>query len=188
MKSFLKVLAVLLLVFSCNENKKETENFDPIIEKESTSKKKDKAKKPEKMLSEAEFNSFFPKEIESYNLIGVSVSERDGIGTGTYIKGKDYGNIMHYYVTDGYRKGSAAIRNFEDGYQSDQKTWSDGSERISKERDGYKTVALLREKYNTYKISTLYNSRFELTVEGHEKPDDLWTYLKQADLQILDSY
>lgn len=186
MKSYLKILAVLVLLSSCQENKKEAENLEPILKKENTSKKKNEDQKPEKMLTEAEFESFFPKVIDDYNLINVSTSVKSGIGTGSYIKGKDYGNIMHYYVTDGYRKGSAAIRNFEDAYQSEQKTWPDGSERIIEDRDGYKTVALLREKYKTYKISTLYKNRFELTVEGHEKTDELWNYLKQADLKILD--
>ncbi len=186
MKAFLKIVVVLILVTSCKEDKKDEQKLEPIIEKESTSKKKDKRQNPEKVLTKADFESFFPKEIGDFNLINIAESQSQGIGTATYIKGKDYGNIMHYYVTDGRRKGSAAIRNFEDAYQSDQKTWSDGSERISKERDGHKTVALLREKYNTYKISTLYNDRFELTVEGHEKPDELWTYLKQADLKVLD--
>lgn len=191
MKAYLKILVVLIIVSSCKEDKKAGENLDPIIKKENTSKKRNKdapkPQNPEKMLTKADFESFFPKVIGVYNLINVGVEEKQGYGTGTYIKGKDYGNIMHYSVNDGHAKGAAAIRNFEDGYQSNHK-WSDGSERISKERDGFKTVALLREKYNTYKISTLYNNRFVLTVEGHEKPDEIWTYLKQADLKMLDSY
>ena len=186
MKAYLKIVMVLLLVTSCQEEKKDENKSEPIIEKENKSKKKDKRQTPEKILTKADFDNFFPKELGPYNLIQVSESESQGIGTATYIKGKDYGNIIHYYVSDGYRKGSAAIRNFEEAYQLGQKTWSDGSERISEERDGFKTVALLREKYNNYKISTLYNSRFELTVEGHEKPDELWTYLKKADLKVLD--
>lgn len=191
MKTYLKVLAILIMVSSCQENKKELGDSEIVIENKKTSKKKDldasKDLRPTKIPTETEFEGFFPKEVGAYNLNNIGLSETLGVGTGFYIKGKDYGNFMHYYVNDGYTKGSAAIRNFEESYQSNHK-WSDGSERISKERDGFKTVALLREKYNTYKISMLYNNRFVLTVEGHEKPDELWSYLKQANLKILDSY
>ena len=189
MKAYLSLLAILIMASSCQENKKENGDLDAIVIKEKTTQEKKVPKdvKSAEFPTEEQFEAFFPKTIGPYNRITVGVSKSAGIGSGTYIKGKDYGNLMTYYVTDGYRKGSSAIKNFEDAYQSNHK-WPDGSERISKEQDGYKTVALLREKYNTYKISMLYNNRFELTVEGHEKPDELWSYLKQADLKILDSY
>ena len=136
--------------------------------------------------SELKFEAFFPKKIGPYNRINVGVSETIGVGSATYIKGEDYGNSMTYVVTDGYRKGSAAIRNFKGSYQSKQ-DWPEGTEFISQERDGFKTVALLRHNYNNYKVSTLYDNRFVITVEGHEKPDELWDYLKQADMKMLDS-
>ncbi len=188
MKTYLRILVILILVSSCQENKKEDGHLDTTIRKEKTSQKKDIPKdvKSAEFPVEAQFEAFFPKTLGPYNRINIGVSEVLGSASGAYIKGKDYGNLMTYYVTDGYRKGSAAIRNFEDAYQSNHK-WSDGSERISIERDGFKTVALLREKYNTYKISMLYNNRFELTVEGHEKADELWGYLKQADMKMLDA-
>ena len=88
-------------------------------------------------------------------------------------------------MTDGHRKGSAALRNFKSSYESNTKA-PEGREYIRKERDGFKTFALLEHKFNSYKISTIYNNRFQLTVQGREKPDELWEYLKQADLQILD--
>ena len=188
MKTYLGILVILIMMTSCQENEKQVVDINTITINDKTPQKKNVSKdvKSAKLPTEAQFEAFFPTTIGPYNRINVALSETLGDGTGTYIKGKDYGNMMTYYVTDGYRKGSAAIKNFEDAYQSNHK-WSDGSERISKERDGIKTVALLREKYNTYKISMVYNSRFELTVEGHEKVDELWGYLKQADLKSLDS-
>ena len=191
MKTNLKLLLMFLLLVSCQNDNKKDNSVKSEVKKEKTSKDKNKDAskelKPEKMLTKAQFEEFFPKKIDAYNLINVSVTEKQGIGTASYIKGKDYGNGMTYYVTDGRVKGSAAIRNFEKSYQSNQ-DWPEGTEFISKERDGFKTVALLRHNYNNYKVSVLYNNRFVLTVEGHEKPDELWTYLKQADLQMLDSY
>lgn len=84
-------------------------------------------------------------------------------------------------------KGSAALRNFENSYQSTAKA-PEGREFVRKERDGFKTVALLQPKFNTYNVAVIYKNRFQLTVEGHEKPDELWDYLKQADLEVLDLF
>lgn len=188
-KTYVKIVLVLMLITSCQDQKKETTGLRSTLELEEVSAKKkaviSKNSKPIKTLTKAEFERFFPKQIGDYNLIKVGEDKTTGNGSGTYIKGKDYGNMMTYYVTDGYTKGAAAIRNFENSYESNH-TWSDGTERISKERDGYRTFALLQHRFNTYKVSMLYNNRFVLTVESHEKPDELWEYLKQADLQILD--
>lgn len=191
MKRYIRIFVILIMVSSCQENKKERADLNAITKKDKTAQKKVmkaiKDQKPKKILTKAQYDEFFPNQLDVYNLINIAESEFMGSGTASYIKGKDYGIGLTYYVTDGYTKGAAAIRNFEDSYQSNHQ-WSDGSERISKERDGFKTVALLREKYNSYKISMLYNKRFVLTVEGHEKPDELWEFSKKADLQILDSY
>ena len=181
-------MLISFFLFSCSESKKEN-SFKSEVEKAKTSNKKDKEVSKDlkltKELTTADLELFFPEKIGPYNRI--AFGESLGNGSATYIKGKDSGNIMHYYVTDGDRKGSSAIRLFEDSYQSNKK-WPEGTELISTERDGFKTVALLRHNYNNFKISMIYNNRFKLTVEGHEKPDLLWSYLKQANLKILDTY
>ncbi len=191
MKVYLSILAILIMVSSCQENNKEGAHLNNKILKEKTAKKKEeeaiKDQKSRKLLTKAHYEAFFPKQLDAYDLINIAESEIMGIGTAAYIKGKNYGISLTYYVTDGYAKGSAAIRNFDYSYQSNHK-WPEGTEFISKERDGFKTVALLRHKYNNYKVSILYNKRFVLTVEGQEKPDELWEYLKQADLKLLDFY
>lgn len=189
MKTYLKIIILFLVLVSCqNDNKKEN-SFKSELEKAKTSNKKDKDVskdlKPTKILTNEVLNKFFPEKIGSYNRI--VFGESLGNGSATYINGTDYGDTMLYYITDGHKKGSAVIRNFEGSYQSN-KEWPEGTELISMERDGFKTVALLRHNYNNYKISTIYNNRFALAVEGHEKPDALWSYLKQANLKILDSY
>ena len=83
MKAFLKIVVVLILVTSCKEDKKDEQKLEPIIEKESTSKKKDKRQNPEKVLTKADFESFFPKEIGDFNLINIAESQSQGIGTAT---------------------------------------------------------------------------------------------------------
>lgn len=55
-----------------------------------------------KTLTKADFERFFPKQIGDYNLIIVTEDKTQGIGSGTYMKGKDYGNIMSYVVRDGH--------------------------------------------------------------------------------------
>ena len=189
MKTCIRVIIILILVFSCQENKKKETELNAQFKKGKTVEKKKASKNQNsgEMPTEAQFEAFFPKQLDIYNLINVSVSRTLGVGSGTYIRGKDYGNIMTYIVTDGYSKGSAAIRNFEDSFQSIRE-WPEGTELIAKERDGFKTVALLRHPQNNYKISALYKDRFVLTVEGHEMPDALWTYLKKADLELLNPH
>ncbi|WP_417370693.1 hypothetical protein [Gelidibacter japonicus] len=188
-KTYLKIVMVFVLMTSCQDQEKEVSSLKSKLEKEQTSKKKkadvSENSKPLKTLTKADFERFFPKQIGDYNLIQVGEDKINGTGSGTYIKGKDYGDLITYYVTDGHRKGSAALRNFKSSYESNTKA-PEGREYIRKERDGFKTFALLEHKFNSYKISTIYNNRFQLTVQGREKPDELWEYLKQADLQILD--
>ena|SRR5690554_1233753 len=191
-KTYLKIIMVFALIASCQDQKKETTSLKSKLEMEKSSSQKKEATVSKnlesvKMLTKADFESFFPKQLGDYNLIQVGEDKVQGIGSGTYIKGKDYGNTMTYVVRDGHRKGSAALRNFENSYQSTIKA-PEGREYIRKERDGFKTVALLQHKFNTYNVAVIYNNRFQLTVEGHEKPDELWTYLKQANLQILDVF
>ncbi|MDD3720989.1 MAG: hypothetical protein PHW92_00680 [Lutibacter sp.] len=191
MKTYLKIVMVFVLITSCQDQKKEVDSLKSVLEKAKQSEKKEKdvskAEKPLKMVTKAQFESFFPKTIGDYNLINVAVDEKRGIGTGSYIKGKDYANGMTYFVTDGKVKGAAALRNFEYSYQSNDIA-PEGREFVRMERDGFKTFAMLEHKYNTYDISTIYNNRFQLKVQTHEKPDVLWTYLKQANLQILDPF
>lgn len=184
------MLSIFIVLMSCQEHKSDKGKIDfkTTLEKKSKEKSHEVSKKaePKKVLTLAALESFFPEKIGAYNRIGVGETNA-GSGTATYIYEKDYGSVMYYFLNDGELKSSSRRRLFEEDYQSNHK-WADGSERIRKERDGFRTVALLREQYNNYKISTLYNGRFILTVEGKEKPDVLWSYLKQADLKILDSY
>ena len=186
MKTFLKIAIVCVLIIACKDQKNEPESLKSVIEKEKPTQKNEKIdSKAVVLLTKEQYELFFPKQLGDYNLIQVGEDKVQGIGTGTYIKGKDYGNVMHYFVTDGHRKGSSALRNFKKSYESDEKA-PEGREYVRKERDGYKTFALLEHKYNMYDVSAIYNNRFQLTVKGHEKPDELWTYLKQANLEILD--
>ena len=140
------------------------------------------------MLTKEQANDFFPKQIGDYKLINVydKLLKTNGIASGTYIKGNDYNSSLTYTLEDGNRKGSAILKNFEDGYKSTAKG-PKGTEYIRKERDGYKTIAFLQNNINRYSLSFIYNQRFKLSLEGVEKPDELWTYFKKEDVQKLNT-
>ncbi|MBA6153165.1 hypothetical protein [Gelidibacter maritimus] len=151
MEAYLKIVMVFALLTSCQNSAKEVSGLSSELEKEKTPQKKEvvvsENSKPVKTLTKADFERFVPKQISVYNLIQVGEDKTTGAASGTYIKGKDYGNSMTYIVTDGRRKGSAALRSFKSIYESKTKA-PEGREFVRKERDGFKTFALLKHKFN----------------------------------------
>lgn len=166
MKIYLKILAVFMLIVSCQ---------DKSISEDS---------EPKTLLTEGQFNDFFPKEIGDYKLTNVSVLMSSAIASALYVEGNDYDHTMTYSLEDGYRKGSAIIRNFEDSYNLKLQGPA-GTEYIYKERDGYKTIAFLQPNINRNDIRFIYNNRFRLTLDGIEDVSTLWSYFKKEDLQKL---
>ena len=63
MKTYLRILVILILVSSCQENKKEGSNLNTKIIKEKTSNKKEaiKNQNPKKILTKAQYEEFFQK-------------------------------------------------------------------------------------------------------------------------------
>ena len=68
MKTYLRILVILIMVSSCQENKKKEGDLNAIIKKEKISQKKNKdaskVLKSKKMPTKAQFEAFFPKEKE----------------------------------------------------------------------------------------------------------------------------
>ena len=184
-------LCFALMVTSCkNETQKENNSLNQSPSSElSKQKTKDTKTGNQKgiTLTEAQFNSFFPKEIGAYKLINVSVLMSSAVASAMYIKDNDYDHSMTYSLEDCNRKGAANIKNFEDSYKLKPQGPA-GTEYRYTERDSYKTIAFLQPKIKRNDIRFIYNNRFRITLEGTADVDILWTYFKKEDLQKLDNY
>ncbi|MDW5290226.1 hypothetical protein [Formosa sp. PL04] len=184
MKTVYRILAFSLLMMSCQSNKEGTDNLNAIVEKQS----KEATTKPQSntILTEAQFNNFFPKEIGDYKLVNVSVLMSSAVASAMYIKDNDYKHSMTYSLEDCNRKGSANIRNFEDSYKL-KPQGPLGTEYVYKERDGYKTIAFLQPNIKRNNIGFIYNNRFRIVLNGTADVDVLWTYFKKEDLKKLNN-
>lgn len=192
-KNYLKTLAVLVLMVSCQSNKKEAVSSNSTIEKENTSQEKDmvssKDLQSKTIISDHQFGDFFPKEIGAYKLIEVTESTvlSSTITSAFYVKGDNMKNNMEYSVEDGQKKGSSVLKDFDISYTYQNKGEGE-TEYIYKERDGYKTIAFLQPEENRNEIRFIYNQRFSIVLNGTDDADTLWTYIKEEDLKKLDTY
>lgn len=192
-KNYLKILTVLVLMASCQSNKKEADSSISAIEKENTSQKKDMVSSENSQskttASDKQFGDFFPKEIGAYKLIEVTQSTilSRTITSAFYLKGDNMKNNMEYSVEDGHKKGSSVIKDFEISYKYQNKGEGE-TEYIYKERDGYKTIAFLQPEENRNEIRFIYNQRFSIVLNGADDTDTLWAYIKDEDLKKLDRY
>lgn len=191
MKLYLKILLVFMSLMSCQANKKEDNSLGSVSKKEESFQKKSPEAasdvQAKTILTKAQFNDFFPKEIGAYKLINVSVLMSSALASGSYIKNNDYNTSMTYSLEDGHRKGSAVLRNFEDAYNI-KNQGPQGTKYLYIERDGYKTIAFLQPIIIRNDVGFVYNNRFRITMEGIEDVDVLWSYIKKEDLQKLDNY
>lgn len=183
--SVITLIFTVFVFFSCNNEAQINSGQGEMVSIQKTSESVS-AEAP--ALTKNEVENFFPKQMGDYKLFNVDVSllKSKGTASGTYIKGNDYDHNLTYTLEDGNRKGSAILKNFEDGYKSTAKGPA-GTEYLRKERNGYKTIAFLQHNIHRYSISFIYNQRFRLSLEGVEKPDVLWTYFKKEDLQKLNA-
>ncbi|MGJ8591034.1 MAG: hypothetical protein ACSHXF_00710 [Aquaticitalea sp.] len=189
MKAYYIIVVFALVLMTCQSDKKEDISLKAVVEKETTTQEKRNATpndlKSQTTLTKEQFNDFFPKEIDGYELVNVSVLTSSGIASAMYVKGKNYNHTMTYSLEDGNRKGSAIIRNFENSYNLKPQGPA-GAEYLYKERDGYKTIAFLQPQIKRNDIRFIYNNRFRLTLEGTADVETLWSYFKDEDLQKLD--
>lgn len=190
MKTFYKIVVFALLLMSCQSNKKEDSSKKVAVEKETTTQEKSNTTsndlKSKTILTKEQFNDFFPKEIDGYKLLNVSVLMSSAIASAMYVKDNDYEHSMTYSLEDCNRKGSANIRNFGDSFNL-RPQGPAGTEYVYKERDGYKTIAFLQPQIKRNDIRFIYNNRFRLTLEGTAYVETLWSYFKKEDLQKLDN-
>lgn len=190
MKIYLKIL-VFVFVVSCQQDKKEGISLGDAIAEKNASQYRDsdsyKGLQLKTTLTEAEFNDFFPKQIDGYDLINVSVSKPNALGSALYVKNNDYAHSMTYSLEDGNKKNSAVLRNFEDAFAMEGKG-PVGTEYIYKVREGYKTIAFLQPNIKRNDIRFVYDNRFRISLEGTADVQRLWSYIQKEDLQKLDNY
>ncbi|MEE1963603.1 hypothetical protein V1387_12985 [Allomuricauda taeanensis] len=174
-------LVFLTLLSGCKEDAKNQTSTTDVL---SNAQKSD-SKTTNDVLDKQQFQAFFPQQLGGYELKDVSVLASNAIATGTYIKGNDYNHSLVLTLQDGNRKGSGIIKNFEMSYEQDLKP-APGSEYIKKERDGYKTIALVQPQVGRNLIELTYKNRFRISLEGVEDVDTLWRYLDKENFAILD--
>ncbi|MFD2916595.1 hypothetical protein [Psychroserpens luteus] len=191
MKIYLKMLIVLVVLMSCQDTKKEGNGLISKVEKEEISQKRkmdaSKDKQNKQILTKAQFEDFFPKDIVAYKLFNVSVLMSSAFASAMYVKGNDYDHTLTYSLEDCNRKGAANVKNFEASYKI-KGQGAPGTEYIYKERDGHKTIAFLQPKINRNDLRFVYNNRFRIVIKGAETIETLWSYIKKEDLQKLDTY
>lgn len=174
-------LIFLTLLSGCKEDAKNQTSSTNV---QSDTPKSD-SKTTNEVLNKRQFQAFFPQQLGGYELKDVSVLASNAIATGTYIKGNDYNHSLVLTLQDGNRKGSGIIKNFDMSYGQDLKP-APGSEYIKKERDGYRTIALVQPQIGRNLIEFTYTNRFRISLEGVEDVDTLWSYLDKENLAILD--
>ena len=187
MKHLVTILIFTVFAFfSCN-NKAQTQSgkggMAPIQKTSGT------VSKETPVLTKAEVENFFPKQLGDYKLFNVDVVllKSKGTAAGTYFKNNDFNHSLVYTLEDGQRKGSAILKNFETSYASEL-NGPEGTKYVKKERDGYKTIAFLQPGINRNSIGFIYKNRFKLSLEGVVAPDVLWAYFRKEDLVKLDKY
>ncbi len=180
------LISTVFVFFSCN-NKAQTNSGKG--ETASIQKTSESVSKEAPALTKAEVENFFPKQLGDYKLFNVDVVllKSNGTAGGTYIKNNDFNHSLVYTLEDGYRKGSAILKNFETSYASELKE-PEGTKYIKKERDGYQTIAFLQPEIERNSIGFIYKNRFKLSMGGIEAPNVLWTYFHKEDLVKLDKY
>ncbi|MFV0593272.1 MAG: hypothetical protein ACK5M7_18000 [Draconibacterium sp.] len=189
---FLTLLSWLVLI-GCNSNSQSERVKNRVEQAQKTTTAKapetDKGKSNYTPLTKQQATDFFPKQLGDYKLFHIEVNllKTNGMAAGTYVKGTDYDHTLTYSLQDGKMKGSAILRNFGSSYSSDLKG-PQGTSYEKQERDGYKTIAFLQPAINQYEITFVYKNRFQLALLGAERPDALWKYVNENDLQKLDSY
>ncbi|MEZ4842331.1 MAG: hypothetical protein R2821_12675 [Flavobacteriaceae bacterium] len=190
-KSVLLILSLVFIFVACENSASKNTSKDKVAETGQAPARKmtgpdQGAYTP---LTKQQATDFFPKQLGDYKLFHVDVNllKSNGSASASYVKGNDFDHSLTYSLEDGQHKGSAILKNFEASYNSDLKG-PEGTSYIKKERDNYKTISFLQPGINQYEIRFIYKNRFRLTLEGAERPDELWKYVSEKDLQKLDSY
>ena len=199
MKKYFYLLSLMLLIVSCKETTKEAENatissaIENAVEEVSSkaiqygeSDQFDyKTLKKKTPLTNDQLFAVLPKNINGNKPIGdYALQVSSQLTSGMYGPIGKLG--YNFFIQDGV--GSKAIvRNFFDSYKI-KAQGPPQAEYVYLERDGFKTIAFLQPEIKRNYIRFIYNNRFEITLEGPDSADVLWSYIDFENLKKLDQY
>jgi hypothetical protein len=203
MKNYISFCCILALLFSCkdstSEEKKASENatisfaIENAAEEVSSKAIQDgesdqldyKALKKKTPLTNNQLFEVLPKDINGNKPIGdYALQVSSQLTSGMYGPIGKLG--YNFFIQDGV--GSKAIvRNFFDSYKI-KPQGPPQTEYVYLERDGYKTMAFLQPDIKRNDIRFIYNNRFEITLEGPDSADVLWSYIDFENLKKLDQF
>jgi hypothetical protein len=200
MKHQLYMLSLIILIFSCKENRSEKNKPSEINALSSAIENEDeglannpyqdndsqkalyKALKKKTPLTNDELFAILPEDINGNkppSNLALQVSRQLASGIyGTFGK-----TSYNFFIQDGV--GSLAIvRNFFDSYKI-QPQGPPQTEYVYVERDGYKTISFLQPEIKRNYIRFIYNDRFQITLEGPDSADVLWSYIDFENLKKI---
>lgn len=198
MKNHTFICCLLVLLFSCKESAnqekttissaieqaKEKTMDNPYLDNDSQ-KAIYKALKKKTPLTNDQLFAILPEDINGHKPTSdlvLQVSSQLTSGIYGPLGKKSY----NFFIQDGV--GSRAIvRNFFDTYKI-QPQGPPQTEYVYQDRDGYKTIAFLQPKIKRNFIRFVYNNRFEITLEGPDPVEELWSYIDFENLKKLDKY
>lgn len=92
----------------------------------------------------------------------------------------------NFFIQDGVGS-SAIVRNFFDSLKF-KNQGPEGTEYVYEDHDGYNTIAFLQPNIKRNYIRFIYNNRFQITLEGADDANTLWSYIDFENLKKLDQY
>jgi hypothetical protein len=198
MKNPFYILTLFLFTVSCGETIKETKNtaISSAIEKAKEETVKNpyqdsdaqkalyKALKRKIPLTDEQLLAVLPKQINGNKPINEYAQKANlQLATGMYGSPQ---SPYNFFIQDG--SGSKAIvRNFFDALKF-KNQGPEGTEYVYAAHDGYTTIAFLQPNIKRNYIRFIYNNRFEITLEGSDPADVLWSYIDFENLKKLDQY
>jgi hypothetical protein len=202
MKTYIILCCILVFLFSCKDStdkEKETtlkttisSAIEQAKEKIVTNPYQDsdsqkaiyKALKNKTPLTDEQLFAVLPEHINSNKpLSQYALQVSTQLTSGMY---GDTNSPYNFFIQDG--SGSKAIvRNFFDSLKF-KNQGPEGTEYVYAEHDGYKTIAFLQPNIKRNQISFIYNNRFEITLEGPDSAETLWSYIDFENLKKLDIY
>ena len=198
MKNHLYVLALILLMGSCTGTQKETKNstVSSAIQKakeatvnnpyqDSDSQKAVyKALKKKIPLTSEQLLAVLPEHINGKRPLNeYALQSSPQLASGMY---GATNSPYNFFIQDGVGS-SAIVRNFFDSLKF-KNQGPEGTEYVFEEHDGYKTIGFLQPQIKRNYIRFIYNNRFQITLEGSDAADALWSYIDFENLKKLNQY
>lgn len=196
MKNQIYLFTLLLVIFSCKDGQNETKNttisdaIENAKEVSVTNPYKDtdsqkalyKSLKKKTPLTNEQLFAALPQQINDKKPLNeYALQSSPQLASGMY---GTTSSPYNFFIQDGVGS-SAIVRGFYDALKFKNKG-PEGTEFIYKERDGYKTIAFLQPNINRNFIRFIYEERFQITLEGPDSVEDLWSYIDFENLKKLD--